>query len=396
MGEDEPGHRRAAVNTFPLNFGPDGAGDGRFCRTASGEWIPDGGAWQSQGYDENGLLRSLNGRLTGAHKVLRSAAEIACKGRQDFNLRHDGGYMIPIHSKIGQGTRINFEKLVNERTHSSLSRKQHCQFLPEPRSEIHRDQQCEQCSAVGKRLWQSSTLVSPTKNLNRDVAPIDDDIEAEIPRVRMNPKNPASREKQDHEDSGHVVCRSWCAACVEGRGVGGHHRIELLEEEERERATPIVAFDYGFLTQENADTFPILICRDSRYGHTGATCCERKGPTAYSTSFLVGFIKHLGFRKIISKCDNEPSTKALQDAVIHACARVEVIPQGPLEGDHMANGRVEMAVREVKRQCRSLRISAERDTSVRIADDSPLLSWLPRFAAQVMNKMRIGKGGKND
>ena len=60
----------------------------------------------------------------------------------------------------------------------------------------------------------------------------------------------------------------------------------------------------------------------------------------------------------------------------------------------MANGRVEMTVREVKRQCRTLRISAEQNTSVRIADDSPLLSWLPRFAAQVMNKMRVGKDGK--
>ena len=47
------------------------------------------------------------------------------------------------------------------------------------------------------------------------------------------------------------------------------HRIELLEEEERERTTPIVVFDYGFLTQENEDTFPILICLDSRYGQTG-------------------------------------------------------------------------------------------------------------------------------
>ena len=44
----------------------------------------------------------------------------------------------------------------------------------------------------------------------------------------------------------------------EGRGVGGHHRIELLVGEERERTTPIAAFDYGFLTQETADTFPIL------------------------------------------------------------------------------------------------------------------------------------------
>ena len=34
-------------------------------------------------------------------------------------------------------------------------------------------------------------------------------------------------------------------------------------------------------------------------------------------------------------------------------------------------------------------ISAEHNTGVRIADDSPLLSWLRRFAAQVMNKMKI-------
>ena len=72
-----------------------------------------------------------------------------------------------------------------------------------------------------------------------------------------------------------------------------------------------------------------------------------------------------------------------------------MIPQGPPEDDHMANGRVEMAVREVKRQCRTLGISAEQNSSVRIADDSPLLGWLLRFAAQVMNKMRIGKDGKN-
>ena len=167
-------------------------------------------------------------------------------------------------------------------------------------------------------------------------------LEAEVPRARMNPKNPTSREKQEHEDSGLAVYRNLCAACVEGRGVGGQHRIELLEEEERQRTTPIVAVQYVFMTQENA--------RDSRYGRTGATCCcERKGPTAYSISFLPDFIKDLGCHRIILKCDNEPSTKSLQDAVVQACVGVEVIPQGPLEGDHMANGYVEMVVREEKR-----------------------------------------------
>ena len=52
------------------------------------------------------------------------------------------------------------------------------------------------------------------------------------------------------------------------------------------------------MTPENAETFPILICRDSRYGQTGATHCERKGSTAYSISSLAGFIKDLAVSKI--------------------------------------------------------------------------------------------------
>ena len=56
--------------------------------------------------------------------------------------------------------------------------------------------------------------------------------------------------------------------------------------------------------------------------------------------------KILVFRRTILKCDNELSPKSIQDAVIQASAGVEVIPQGPPEGDHMANGRVEMAVGE--------------------------------------------------
>ena len=56
----------------------------------------------------------------------------------------------------------------------------------------------------------------------------------------------------------------------------------------------------------------------------------------------------LVFRRIILECDNEPSTESLQDSVIQACAGVEVVPQGSPEGDHKANGRVEIGVREVK------------------------------------------------
>ena len=143
--------------------------------------------------------------------------------------------MIPIRSKIGPGMTIHFLKLVNWYGKDELIPV----FLENNNFKFYlnrEEKSTEQCSAVGKREWQSSALVCPTKTLNRDVAPIGDDIEpvgesradvkmgnkedeepmeAEIPRVRMNPKDPTSREKQEHEDSGHAVYRRWCAACVE-------------------------------------------------------------------------------------------------------------------------------------------------------------------------------------
>ena len=60
----------------------------------------------------------------------------------------------------------------------------------------------------------------------------------------------------------------------------------------------------------------------------------------------------------------------------------------------MATDRVEVAVREVKRQCKTLLITAEQNTSVRIADDSPQVTWLPRSAAKAINKMRFVENGK--
>ena len=51
--------------------------------------------------------RKTHGWVEGAV----DAGEIECKGRQDFFLGHDGGYMLPIHIKIGQGMRTHFENL---------------------------------------------------------------------------------------------------------------------------------------------------------------------------------------------------------------------------------------------------------------------------------------------
>ena len=126
-----------------------------------------------------------------------------------------------------------------------------------------------------------------------------------------------SRAEQEREDCGHAVHRNLCADCVEARAVGRQLQVEPSEEEEGERTTPMVAFDCVFLKQENADTFPILICRENRHGQTGVTCSERKDSTSYLISLLVDFIKDLDFRRIILEDKNEPSMNVFQEAMSH-------------------------------------------------------------------------------
>ena len=118
----------------------------------------------------------------------------------------------------------------------------------------------------------------------------------------------------------------------------------------------MVAFHCVFLTQENSDIFPILICRQNRHGQI---------------PLLVDFIKDLESLRIILKGETEPSLKVFQEVMIYSC--------------------VEVVVREMKRQCRILRISAEHNTSVRSTDDISLLIWIPHFAMQFLNKMRNGR-----
>ena len=156
----------------------------------------------------------------------------------------------------------------------------------------------------------------------------------------------------------------------------------LLEEDEREMTT---AIGLRLLDRKRQTRFQFSFVVTAGMVNRERRVVLRKVPQHTPFHIFLVSSKILVLAESFLKCDNEPSTEAYQDAVFHACVGVEVIPQGPLEGDHTANGRVEMAVREVKRQCRTLRIPSEHDTGVRIADDSQLLSWLPRFAAQVMN-----------
>ena len=122
----------------------------------------------------------------------------------------------------------------------------------------------------------------------------EDPLKVDVVRTRMNAKNLRSREKQGL-CAGDASYRSRCPVCVEDRGVDGKHRIEFMTEEDKERTTPIVSLNYDFTTQENADIFPILICRRIRCGQAVTLCYVWKRILENSISFPADFIKVLIF-----------------------------------------------------------------------------------------------------
>ena len=64
------------------------------------------------------------------------------------------------------------------------------------------------------------------------------------------------------------------------------------------------------------------------------------------------------------------------------------------EGDHQANGLAEGGVREIKAQTRILRSQLEQRLGSRIDEKDPLMSWIPRHAANCVSRYRIMVDGR--
>ena len=103
------------------------------------------------------------------------------------------------------------------------------------------------------------------------------------------------------------------------------------------------------MSQKNA---PLLIAKDSVHESYAATMVAQKGVHPYSAAFLVGWIKRLGFKKIVLRSDNKPALLKLLDVVTTNLPGIEVVPKASPEGDSQANGFAEAAVREAKRWLR--------------------------------------------
>ena len=122
----------------------------------------------------------------------------------------------------------------------------------------------------------------------------DASVEMQRPRMPHRPQMPSLTEREEHEASGHAVYRTWCEHCVAAKGQGNPH---IADGEECD--IPEVGFDYGYMSRDQAKCMPILCARDRKSASHTATYVKSKGRDPYALSFLVSWVRGLGYKRFV-------------------------------------------------------------------------------------------------
>ena len=213
--------------------------------------------------------------------------------------------------------------------------------------------------------------------------------EVQRPRVAKSVATPTAQEWEEHQATAHAMHRSWCGHCMRARAAAARHQTVPHDEESE---VPVMTLDYYFFGDKEGETANLEV-KDCRSKMAWATTIPTKGPDLFSVNFLLSCINETGYRRIILKSDNEPAILALKREVKVQATDVEVVLQEALTGDHSANGAVEAAVRNQKRQVRAL-LSEVEENLAKLDDTHPILTWLSRHAAFCLSGFSIKDDGR--
>ena len=96
--------------------------------------------------------------------------------------------------------------------------------------------------------------------------------------------------------------------------------------------------------------------------------------------------------RIQHKSDQELAIVNMQIAIQNL--RPQTVPTNSPVGESESNGRVENAIRRVKEKVRILRHQLECGLQRKVQDDAPIMSWLMRWAGEVISKYSTGDDRK--
>ena len=190
------------------------------------------------------------------------------------------------------------------------------------------------------------------------------------------PDRPTPEMIAAHEVS-HLPYRSWCRACVAGRGRAFQHKASTHES-----TVPVVSMDYLYFNERaDGSGLPTVVLRDRRskaiFSHL--LPCKRTTGSTHPERAILKDLNFLGYKKLVLKNDQEPAIKALAVAVRNGFSG-EIVPEESPKGDAhgQSNGEAERSVQTVQGMVRTLKAGLE-EKGITIGPTSAVLAWMTPF-----------------
>ena len=132
----------------------------------------------------------------------------------------------------------------------------------------------------------------------------EDEVDERKPSAPAKVRTPTELEKQDHYNSGHARYRNWCPHCVAAKGQGQPHKTSGVDNPGE---LPELGFDYFYLGDRQSTGLPNIAAKDNVTGCSARSTVENKGRNTYAKAYLVGWIRGLGYKRVVIRSDNEPA-----------------------------------------------------------------------------------------
>ena len=234
--------------------------------------------------------------------------------------------------------------------------------------------------------------------------------EARPPRAVRDPNMPTPQDRAEHELT-HANYRSWCDACVQGKGIAAAHRRQMNEPVDPS-GVPTVHFDYCFMgerakeaeeekEEESAweaseDMLKILVVKLGLYKRNRSHLVPKKGLSGqgWVAKAVTNDIKTWGCSNVILKSDQERSLGAIHNEVKRLRAPLMTIPENAPRGESQSNGIVERGVRSTTEQVRTMIVDLETKIGCKLKASHPIMFWLVEHAAFILTHYQVGIDGK--
>ena len=246
--------------------------------------------------------------------------------------------------------------------------------------------------------------------------------EVQASKIAPSPSLPSAAEVEDHRIS-HLPFRSWCKECILGKALGeqrcsrGHSPSKIA----------VIGIDYFYMTEkglltrsELAEKFPMTsdgdaaLCEARNRGEAVkcliVRCSATKlifahvvpvkglGEDAYVCELVASDVQWMGHTRLIVKADNEP---ALQTVVVETIKRLRIkvedldsiSKEQPERYESQSNGLIEVGVRNLRAQFRTMRACLEARVGKGIPVMHPIAAWLIEHCCLLLNGLRVGDDG---